>query len=78
MLNLSSFPDLVAAAQLAGLICQVGTALIAAAIGVVTFRYTKRQSALTLINHNNALANLVNSTIIQSEQARETLGKLQD
>ena len=37
--------------------------------GLVTFRYTKRQNALTLINQNNSLANLVSSTILQSEQA---------
>ena len=66
------------AIQLVGAVCQVSTALIAAAIGVVTFRYTRRQSALTLINQNNTLANLVNQTILQSEQARETLGKLHD
>lgn len=64
--------------QFMGSICQVGTAMIAAGIAVVTFRYTKRRSALALINHNNALANLVNSTVIQSEHARETLGKLHD
>ena len=45
-------------------------------IGLVTFRYTRRQNALTLINQNNSLANLVNSTILQSEQAGQTLGKL--
>jgi hypothetical protein len=56
----------------------VGTTLIAAGIGVMTFRYTQRQNALALINQNNALANLVNTTIIQSEPARETLGKLHD
>ena len=44
---------------------------------LVTFRYTRRQNALTLINQNNSLANLVNSTILQSEQARQTLGKLE-
>ena len=70
--------DLIAAIQFAGSLCQVGTALIAAAIGVVTFRYTKRQSALVLINQNNALANLVNTTVINSEPARNALGKLQD
>ena len=64
--------------QLLGTICQAGTAVIAATIGVITYRYTRRQSALSLINQNNGLANLVNSTIIQSEAARTTLGKLQD
>ena len=73
-----SLPDLHAAIQLFGTVCQVCTAFIAAAVGVVTYRYTRRQSALALINQNNALANLVNTTIIQSEPARATLGKLQD
>jgi hypothetical protein len=62
--------------QVIGLMSQMGTALIAAVIGMITFRYTKRQSALTLINQNNSLANLVNTTILQSEHARQTLGKL--
>src|SRR3954463_537251 len=70
--------DLPSAFQVVGTLCQMGTAVIAASIGVVTFRYTKRQSALSLINQNNTLANLVNQTIINSEQARETLGKLHD
>ncbi len=64
--------------RVAGSMCQVCTALTAAAIGLMTFRYTRRQSALTLINHNNSLANLVNTTVINSENARVTLGKLQD
>src|SRR3954447_15981700 len=68
--------DILTTIEFAGSICQVCTACIAAAIGVVTFRYTKRQSALTLINQNNALANLVNQTVIQSEAAQATLGKL--
>lgn len=74
-LPLSDFCEIM---RMVGALCQVCTALTAASIGLMTFRYTKRQSALTLINHNNALANLVNTTVIQSEQARETLGKLQD
>ena len=74
----TALADLCTAIQLVGSICQMSTALIAVAIAVITFRYTKRQSALALINQNNSLANLVNSTIIQSEQARETLGKLHD
>ncbi len=78
MLQFPAFDEVVAALQFAGSLCQVGTALIAACIGVMTFRYTRRQSALALVNQNNGLANLVNTTIIQSEQARETLGKLQD
>jgi hypothetical protein len=70
--------DLPSAFQLVGTLCQMCTAVIAASIGVVTFRYTKRQSALALINQNNTLANLVNQTIISSEHARETLSKLHD
>ena len=61
--------------QLFGTICQAGTAVIAAMIGVIAYRDTKRQSALSLINQDNGLANLVTSTIIQSEAARATLGK---
>src|SRR4051794_39027519 len=72
------FEDLPSTFQVVGTMCQMCTAVIAASIGVVTFRYTKRQSALALINQNNTLANLVNTTIIQSEHARETLGKLHD
>jgi hypothetical protein len=64
--------------QLLGTICQAGTAVIVSTIGVITYRYTRRQSALALINQNNGLANLVNTTIIQSEQARAALGKLHD
>ena len=45
--------------QLFGTVCQAGTAVIAATIGVITYRYTRRQSALSLINQNNGLANLV-------------------
>jgi len=70
--------DLPSAFQVVGTLCQMCTAVIAASIGVVTFRYTKRQSALSLINQNNTLANLVNQTIINSEHARDTLGKLHD
>ena len=44
----------------------------------MTFHYTQRQNALTLINHNNSLANLVNRTVIDSAQARDVLGQLQD
>jgi hypothetical protein len=75
MLNQSLPADLPATIQLTGFICQICTTLIAAVIGLVTFRYTRRQNALTLIK-NNSLANLVNSTILQSEQAQQTLGKL--
>ena len=76
MLNQTLPADLPATIQLTGFICQICTTLIAAVIGMVTFRYTRRQNALTLINQNNSLANLVNSTVLQSERARQTLGKL--
>ncbi len=76
MLNQALAADLPATTQLIGFICQICTAFIAAVIGMVTFRYTKRQNALTLINQNNSLANLVNLAILQSEHARQTLGKL--
>jgi hypothetical protein len=72
----TSFDDLLTEIQLVGTMCQMLTALVAVSIAAVTFRYTRRQSALTLINHNNQLANLVNTTIIHSEAAREALGKL--
>lgn len=68
--------DLVGIAQFAGLLCQMITAVIAVAIAVVTFRFTRRQNTLTLINQNNTLANLVNATLIQSPEARAALGKL--
>jgi hypothetical protein len=70
--------DLPSAFQFVGTLCQMCTAVIAASIGVVTFRYTKRQSALALINQNNTLANLVNQTVINSDHARETIGRLHD
>jgi hypothetical protein len=76
MLNQISTLPLVADVQVVGAAFQMATAVIAAIIGMITFRYTKRQSALALINENNSLANLVNATILQSEQARETLGRL--
>lgn len=73
------FPtDLAGIAQFAGSLCQMTTAVIAVAIGVVTFRYTRRQNSLALINQNNTLANLVNTTLVQSPEAREALGKLHD
>src|SRR4051794_11372170 len=50
--------DLSSMLQFLSTVCQICTALIAATIGVVTFRYTKQQSALTLINQNNSLANV--------------------
>ena len=76
MLHPSLPADLPAAIQFTTFVCQICTTLIAAVIGLVTFRYPKPQNALALINQNNALANLVNSTILQSEQAQQTLGKL--
>jgi len=76
MLNQTFSVDFPAAIQLTGFVCQLCTTLIAAMVGMITFRYTRRQNALALINQNNALANLVNSTVLQSEHARQTLGKL--
>ena len=76
MLNQLSLLEPSAAVQFAGPIFQMATAFLAAVIAVITHRYTKRQSALALINQNNAVANLVNSTNLQSEQARQTLGRL--
>lgn len=64
--------------QATGSICQMSTAVVAVTIAVITFRYTKRQNALSLVNQNNALANLVNTTIIQSEAAQGVVGRLQD
>ena len=78
MPNQPSLAELSAAIHLLGSVCQMSTALIAVTIAVVTFRYTKRQSTLALLSQNNSLANLVNSTIIQSEQAQETFNKLHD
>src|SRR4051794_3207494 len=78
MMTICSLDDLIALIHCAGSFCQVGTALIAATIGAVTYRYTRRQSALALISQNNALANLVNTTIINSREARDVFGKLQD
>ena len=76
MLNQTLLANLPIDLQITGTLCQMCTALIAAVIGIITFRYTRRQNALSLINHNNALANLVNSTILQSEQAQQTLSRL--
>jgi hypothetical protein len=78
MMTICSLDDLIALVHCAGSFCQVGTALIAATIGAVTYRYTRRQSALALIGQNNALANLVNTTMINSHEARDVFGKLQD
>lgn len=64
--------------QAAGSLCQMATAVIAVAVGVCTFRFTKRQNFLSLVNQSNNLANMVNTTLIGSPQAREALGKLQD
>lgn len=78
MLPHASLSELASIAQFAGSMCQVGTAIIAVGIGLMTFRYTKRQSTLSLGHQNNTLANLVNTTIINSEAARQSWGKLQD
>ncbi len=76
MSAICSYEDLIAVVHCAGSLCQIGTALIAAIIGTVTYRYTRRQSALALISQNNALANLVNTTVITSQEARDTFGRL--
>ena len=78
MFELIAWAELATAVQAVGSLCQVVTAVIAVSIAVVTFRYTKRQNALSLINQNNSLANLVNTTLIQSPKAREALGRLSD
>lgn len=78
MLNQTMLAGVADALQLVGPACQMMTAAVAAAIGIITYRYTRRQNALTLINHNNMLANLMNSTIIQSEEARQALRRLHD
>ncbi|MBV9538032.1 MAG: hypothetical protein JOY70_03755 [Acidisphaera sp.] len=56
--------------------CQICTALVAAAIGVITFRYTRQQSTLSLINHNNGMANSVNQALLTSADARLAFGRL--
>jgi hypothetical protein len=58
MLNQTLAADLPAIIPAISFICQICTTVIAAVIGLVTFRYTRRQNALTLINQNNSLANL--------------------
>ena len=78
MFERAGWAEMVWAVQAAGSICQVVTAIIAVCIAVITYRYTRRQNALSLINHNNTLANLVNTTLIQSPQAREAMGRLHD
>jgi hypothetical protein len=64
--------------QIAGSACQMTTAVVAVGIAMMTYRYTRRQSALTLINHNNVLANAVNQLVVQSPEARIALGRLQE
>jgi hypothetical protein len=78
MQTFSSLTDILNVLPLVGTVCQMCTAMIAVAVGVITFRYTKRQSALTLINHNNGLANAVNSLVIASPEVRTVLGRLKD
>ena len=70
--------DLLAMLPLISTVCQMCTAMIAVTVGVITFQYTKRQSAMTLINHNNTLANAVNTTLISSAEARGALSRLQN
>lgn len=78
MFSAPSSADFACAMEFASPIFQMVTAVIAVVIGVMTFRYTRRQSALALINQNNTLANLVNTTVIQSAEAREAMGRLHD
>jgi hypothetical protein len=78
MRDILEIADVTLSLESVGSICQMLTAVIVAAVGVITYRHTRRQGALTLINHNNALANLMNSTIIASADARAALGRLHD
>ena len=61
-----------------GTVLQGSITVIAAMVAVMTYRYTRRQTALALINTNTNLANLVNSTVIGSEPARRTFASLQE
>ena len=70
--------DLFECIQFAGSVGQVSTAVLAAGIAVRTFRHQRQQAALNLINGTNTLANLVNTTVIQSPEARAAFGRLQD
>lgn len=64
--------------HVSGALCQITTAFIAAIIGILTFQNNRRQNHLSLINQNNTLANLVNTTVIHSPEARDAIGNLRD
>ena len=64
--------------QFAGPTAQIMTTVIAVVIASLTYRHQRRQNILNLINQNNALANLVNTTIIQCPDARGVLGRAED
>ena len=64
--------------QTAGSIGQLLTAGIALSIGIATFRHQRRQNRMSLINESNALANLVNATIINQPGACAVLARLRD
>ena len=68
--------DLSAFLQTAGSVGQLLTAGIAVSIAVATFRHQRRQSRMSLINEGNALANLVNATVINQPAACAVLGRL--
>ncbi len=70
--------DLSALLQTAGSVGQLLTAGIAVSIAVATFRHQRRQSRMSLINESNALANLVNTTVVNQPAACAVLGRLQD
>lgn len=70
--------DLSAVLQTAGSVGQLLTAGIAASIAVATFRHQRRQSRMALINESNALANQVNTVMINHPAACAALGRLQD
>jgi hypothetical protein len=70
--------DLSAILQTAGSVGQLLTAGIAVSIAVATFRHQRRQSRMALINESNALANIVNATVINQPAACAVLGRLRD
>ena len=69
--------DLHAFIQTAGSAGQLLTAGIAVLIAVATFRHQRQQSRRALINESNALANLVNATLVAQPAACAVLGRLQ-
>lgn len=62
--------------QLAGAIAQTLTAVFALIVAVTTFKFTKKQNSLALINENNSLANQVNLAILSSTEAASTFARL--